>query len=419
MEHLDLELEARKIEKTLHHVGLGGAHHVPLFQMLLNWKRNKKQIYEMWGNSLTKEFPIKMDKEFMVEDFNKQLYQHYRSKADDTTLEQEKRQKYRDLLYFLNHNFGKRIVENRAFEVDEDGLRILHRNLFDTMQDAYKALMQLEGKPGGLLEPGSYSIFIEAFRRNEEKMVGKSPKLSKQVAHMGKLFNVDQARVDNLISAFSEVRDKYSREVMVEEETLVFSIHPMDFLTMSMNDSNWSSCFSPDGENAATIFSAMQDSSSFIVYIPRKKSEMVLYKSGEEKEHWNNKKFRILCQYSQDFDALREGRHYPQKCKSVTRKIEDIAKHIWDMDKIVGDADIGAIGQYINYYLDDSTAIYTKKEEYRDIDFDMGHYNLCWVCGQEIYDEESERDNNGLCIGCNAPEEDECMGNCDKCEHPC
>lgn len=88
---------------------------------------------------------------------------------------------------------------------------------------------------------------------------------------------------------------------------LVLSVHPLDFLSVSENASNWRSCHALDGEYRVGNLDYMLDNSTIVAYL----------KSEEFKEitrfpfKWNDKKWRMLLFCSKNDTLLLAGRHYP------------------------------------------------------------------------------------------------------------
>ena len=91
--------------------------------------------------------------------------------------------------------------------------------------------------------------------------------------------------------------------------TLCFSVHPLDFLSSSENNYNWRSCHALDGEYRAGNLSYMLDKSTIICYL--KGAEKVKLPLFPEYIPWNNKKWRVLLHFSENWDIIFAGRQYP------------------------------------------------------------------------------------------------------------
>lgn len=107
------------------------------------------------------------------------------------------------------------------------------------------------------------------------------------------------------------VQDRASRLIQEQEITgeLCFSVHPLDFLSLSMNAHNWRSCHALDGEYRAGNLSYMVDPTTLICYIKASDDmELPLFPSSI---HWNSKKWRMLLFFSEDNNMVFAGRQYP------------------------------------------------------------------------------------------------------------
>lgn len=87
------------------------------------------------------------------------------------------------------------------------------------------------------------------------------------------------------------------------------SVHPLDFLTMSENNYKWQTCQRLDGEFGAGCLSLMQDKSTFMFYITSVDAPDVRIK--DLPLVWNNKKWRMICNISNNKNIIGLGREYP------------------------------------------------------------------------------------------------------------
>ena len=87
---------------------------------------------------------------------------------------------------------------------------------------------------------------------------------------------------------------------------LYASIHPIDFLTLSDNAANWSSCCCLTGDYRASGLSYMLDPSTFIVYLADDKDVHIPNLPFK----WNNKKWRILV-HTDLKNCVYYNRQYP------------------------------------------------------------------------------------------------------------
>ena len=141
---------------------------------------------------------------------------------------------------------------------------------------------------------------IEDYNLGEGKIIAAGSKLIKAFKH----FIKDPKLLE-------EVQNKAS-EIIQEnkiEGTLCFSVHPLDFLSISETTFKWRSCHALDGEYRAGNLSYMTDSSTIICYL--KSDEEKKLPNFPETILWNDKKWRCLLFLSDNWDCMFAGRQYP------------------------------------------------------------------------------------------------------------
>lgn len=90
---------------------------------------------------------------------------------------------------------------------------------------------------------------------------------------------------------------------------LCFSVHPLDFLSLSENTYHWHSCHHLQGDYRAGNLSYMADNTSIICYL--KGEENVKLPSFPEEVLWNSKKWRTLVFIHPQNKYMFAGRQYP------------------------------------------------------------------------------------------------------------
>lgn len=107
------------------------------------------------------------------------------------------------------------------------------------------------------------------------------------------------------------IQTKYSQIINTSsiEGRLCVSCDPVDFLTMSINNSNWRSCMSLDGEYATGTLAYAMDSKTVMVYLKSDRPDEELSKLPGVK--WNNKKWRCLLYFSEDYKTIIATKQYP------------------------------------------------------------------------------------------------------------
>ena len=108
-----------------------------------------------------------------------------------------------------------------------------------------------------------------------------------------------------------EIQDMASQIIQENkiEGRMCLSVHPLDFLSLSENVHNWTTCHSLKGEYRAGNLSYMMDSSTIICYIRSENDEKL--PNFPEDVKWNSKKWRVLIHFSNDGNMIFAGRPYP------------------------------------------------------------------------------------------------------------
>lgn len=91
--------------------------------------------------------------------------------------------------------------------------------------------------------------------------------------------------------------------------TLCLSVHPLDYLSMSENVSNWRSCHSLDGVYRNGCLSYMADCNTILCYL--RSDDLVKLPNFPPDILWNNKKWRMVLHFDGYQDICFTGRQYP------------------------------------------------------------------------------------------------------------
>lgn len=136
------------------------------------------------------------------------------------------------------------------------------------------------------------------------KRINKGMKISKAL----KFFTEDKTLLD-------EMQTKMSRIIQEAKftGTMVMSVHPLDFLSISENSHNWRSCHALDGEYRCGNLSYMLDPHTFVCYVKSdKESEIPNFPFA-----WNSKKWRVLMYARKDLKMFMAGKQYPFENKEL------------------------------------------------------------------------------------------------------
>lgn len=141
---------------------------------------------------------------------------------------------------------------------------------------------------------------IEPYPLRDDKVISPNTKLIKAF----KYFETDKKLLHQIQDRASQILQEN-----VVNGTLCFSVHPLDFLSSSLNNYNWRSCHALDGEYRAGNLSYMVDSCTVMCYL--KGEDNVKIPLFPEDVKWNSKKWRMLVYLSPEWDMMFCGRPYP------------------------------------------------------------------------------------------------------------
>lgn len=102
---------------------------------------------------------------------------------------------------------------------------------------------------------------------------------------------------------------------------LCFSVHPLDYLSISENVHNWRSCHALDGEYRSGNLNYMVDDTTVVCYLRADKQAILPH--FPEDVLWNSKKWRVLLFFSNDRTMIFAGRPYPFFADQGTDMIKD------------------------------------------------------------------------------------------------
>ena len=124
-------------------------------------------------------------------------------------------------------------------------------------------------------------------------------------------------------SSFETFRVAHSRIYNGEVTTsnFVISIHPMDYLTMSDNNCNWSSCMNwlHSGCYHVGTVEMMNSNVALCCYLESKTVNFTYEVFDDKKDTWNSKKWRQLFYINKDI--ILAGKPYPMVNSDLTKEI--------------------------------------------------------------------------------------------------
>lgn len=241
---------------------------------------------------------------------------------------------------------------------------------------------------------------------NQTLLVNKGAKISKLLGKLAKFFELSETKYEEFRIAHSQFLNQDTIK-----GTLCLSIHPMDYVTMSDNDSGWDSCMNWQNEGDYRIGTVeMMNSPCVLIAYLRAKEDME-FGWGDKLSHWNNKKWRQL--YIVTKDLISDIRQYPwhnDELNGLCMKwIKDLATTNlgWEYSNLCTYFNNFRDANYNNFCLELSDEpysidiycdkmyndVYSKDQKCfigidapHEIEIDYSGYSECMNCGREISD---------------------------------
>lgn len=286
--------EREKITKYI--TGTVGTPTVSLEHLLRFWDRNKSGLFDMFGGKLIieKEICFARDTHQLAEDMDEKFF--YRSYDRDPELTEfinDFRQACNKIINFENSNYT-------WSERDRRGVwRVIEALL--TPYDLARNVI-----------PNAAEITIPT--TGEVVKVCAGQKITKVIGKLSNIFGLSE-------SGFEKFRVAHSQVLNQKKLTgrLCLSIHPLDYMTMSDNNSGWDSCMSWANEGCyrqGTV--EMMNSDMVVVAYLASSEDMTLWWSADKDDdkYWNNKKWRQLFVINKDI--ITNVKAYPYRNDELT-----------------------------------------------------------------------------------------------------
>jgi hypothetical protein len=183
------------------------------------------------------------------------------------------------------------------------------------------------------------------------------------------------------------------------EGTLCFSVHPLDYLSLSETTYNWRSCHALDGEYRSGNLSYMLDRSTIVCYLKGRKVDEILPRFPDSVP-WNSKKWRMLIFLSERWTAMFAGRQYPFTSDNGLEIITPYLRKALKQDATAWSS-----------WHNDVVQRYKYKDHPEDGEGDLYHWPKTVVLGEKFYDmrdlvtdgENSKQFNDLLRSNCYTP----------------
>ena len=289
------------------------------------------------------------------------------------------------------------------------------------------------------------------FKLEGERKTFQVQKGQKPIRVLGRFLtyckNIDD--VDKIIQAYEEFRLAHSMILndKIVKGNIAISIHPLDFMTMSDNNSNWQSCMSWKDNGCYHVGTVEMMNSNNVLCCYIENEEPYYFSDEHEEEYkWHNKKWRQLIYFTKDI--IVSGKSYPYHNDEISKALIGIIRDLarknlgWtysfglelykDMAHITGSYSMRrAKGFIANDYMKKHNIIFDTKGMYNDMLNDhstnywcvrnkVNHNKVisysgkapCLCCGEPVvYDTEDDYDYNERYSNCGSTVCTDCLDN--------
>lgn len=279
------EKDKELMKEYIYQYGIGEKDFIGLEAYLKDWADSKKKLYRLLGNQFQVEIPYAFEKTeaVLINELNDLLNHSF-------------------IIKYHNNFISKCDVEIATKLWNNESVRVYKDN---KLTESVRIKPILDGKKEIQLQQGMKPL------RALQKIVDNYPEI----------FSKEE---------FEDFRIKHS--MCLNDKTikgnLVISIHPFDFITMSDNACDWSSCMSWTDHGCYHVGTVEMMNSNNVVcaYITSENPYCFDYGKKNKELVWNNKKWRQLFYVTKDI--IVGGKAYPYRNKDITITILDNIKKL-------------------------------------------------------------------------------------------
>ena len=231
----------------------------------------------------------------------------------------------------LFHLFGDQLIISKQITITEDLLSLPNKmKMYDkvTKDCALRGVMRQYGADHNwsyndifylttlffeehLLENKVPIEYIFTLGDGAKYKMRKGQKITRAIPILARKMNIDESLIQTFLNEHSMVMNEIAPEVC----ELCLSIHPLDFMTMSDNDNNWSSCMkwrNGGGMYRVGTIEMMNSPSVVCVYLKSHSKKLTIPNTDFI---WNSKKWRELFIVNDDLIASVKG--YPYQSETL------------------------------------------------------------------------------------------------------
>lgn len=217
--------------------------------------------------------------------------------------------------------FGNKLKLEKEVELDFSGDSTYVKGLISKF---YQEITQAKVKKF-LKSCSNAEIVMNCLNRNtsfENVKFRAGDKISRCIGKILDLYDITPAEKDSILIKFSML----IQSVKVKGSA-VLSIDPVDYITMSENNSNWESCHSMSGCYRTGPFAYLQDGSTAISYAKPKDDCVFTYGDGKTLVY-SNKNWRQIVLFSKELKYATQLRQYPYTSQANQSTVANIVMNV-------------------------------------------------------------------------------------------
>lgn len=304
------------------------------------WNMNKRDLFhKLFGEKLRMEIPIDVKPPYEETQTNlMKVYKvPYVYDGDD------------GILQYMEMHSDDRVFNEFVFDVFAYMYSLQTSGVYsvESVRDIANAFREAIRYPNVISNSTKFEAKYKYYCENEQKW-------KTAVIHVGsKAIKAVRTMLSNIgyphMEKFNKWKDEVSVATTVRERndvSLVLSIHPIDYMTMSDNDCGWGSCMNWNGGDFSAGTIEMMNSSCVIVGYLQSLQKPYMDRCGYMIP---NKSWRCLFYVTKSM--IFSGKSYPYRnnelCRIAVEKIKD-------MVNAIGENHYGSVTQYddMNWYYD-------------------------------------------------------------------
>ncbi len=287
----------------------GATHSAPLSQVLNVWNINKSTLFKAFGKKLRIEKWISIPKD--VSSMNRQLSAIYNEYTLWYDCDVKKAKECKEAIYKKTHNDF--ITDVIFYWVNQNYQR---EELF-TLSRLFNPTNVSLGYIDTISEPGEFHFTsFKATIKNGMKTVKTIQRILNATKYPNMQLFENWRNDINCLSIGNDIQAK-----------LVLSIHPIDFMSMSDNNCNWSSCmsWSHHGSYRGGTLEMMNSNLAIVAYLEAPQT-FKLNISENESYVVPNKSWRSLFYVHKDI--LLSGKSYPYHNEKISFEVLNILRDL-------------------------------------------------------------------------------------------